>query len=327
MKATWGETFNEESEVEGGDNDNLALMAKSDTDSDSDSSDGNEDEQHEIVLVPSLAEQVSAPTLNEGMLLEIDSSNVPSEPRTSGTHVALQGMQSGEFDRSVMPPNGSPDSSMATAPTSLSPDEGSAGSPSYSSPAFVDLSTLLADIRGRYTSQGAALSASSPTKSGLAGSDFDLIESAKSPAPMSLSDSGSSDDSMPLAELKKRARKQLLFRYSQVYASKIPCVAGPASHTRAHLMVVEKPVEDGKGGPSNVAGTSGSVNDGELQKLHEEIDRLHEENKQLKTQLEKNEETAEARHNDLMTLNWSMSPLNVSSPPISPQSSLVAPNV
>ncbi|MCD9644936.1 hypothetical protein HAX54_033470 [Datura stramonium] len=40
MKATWGETSDEESEVEDGDNDNLSLMAKSDTDSDNDSSEG-----------------------------------------------------------------------------------------------------------------------------------------------------------------------------------------------------------------------------------------------------------------------------------------------
>ncbi|MCD9560736.1 hypothetical protein HAX54_019525 [Datura stramonium] len=38
MKTTWGETSDEESEVEDGDNDNLTLMDKSDTDSDSDSS-------------------------------------------------------------------------------------------------------------------------------------------------------------------------------------------------------------------------------------------------------------------------------------------------
>ncbi|MCD9639407.1 hypothetical protein HAX54_023920 [Datura stramonium] len=63
MKATWGETSDEKSEVEDGDNDNLTLMAKSDTDSDNDSS------------------EVSAPALNEGTLLETDSSNVPSEPR------------------------------------------------------------------------------------------------------------------------------------------------------------------------------------------------------------------------------------------------------
>ncbi|MCD9644784.1 hypothetical protein HAX54_033219 [Datura stramonium] len=81
MKATWGETSDEESEVEDGDNDNLSLMAKSDTDSDSDSSEENKDEQHEIGLVPSSVEQVSAPALNEGTLLETDSSNVPSEPR------------------------------------------------------------------------------------------------------------------------------------------------------------------------------------------------------------------------------------------------------
>ncbi|MCD7458035.1 hypothetical protein HAX54_036968 [Datura stramonium] len=38
MKATWGETFDEELEGEDGENDNLALMDKSNTDSDNDSS-------------------------------------------------------------------------------------------------------------------------------------------------------------------------------------------------------------------------------------------------------------------------------------------------
>ncbi|MCE3049900.1 hypothetical protein HAX54_046082 [Datura stramonium] len=38
MKATWGETFDEESEGEDGENENMTLMAKSDTNSDNDSS-------------------------------------------------------------------------------------------------------------------------------------------------------------------------------------------------------------------------------------------------------------------------------------------------
>ncbi|MCD7454252.1 hypothetical protein HAX54_024135 [Datura stramonium] len=62
MKSTWGETSDEESEGEDGEG-NLALMTKSDTDSNNDSS------------------EVSTPSLNEGMLLKIDSLNVPSEPR------------------------------------------------------------------------------------------------------------------------------------------------------------------------------------------------------------------------------------------------------
>ncbi|MCD7472957.1 hypothetical protein HAX54_014395 [Datura stramonium] len=41
----------------------------------------NEDEQHEIGLVPSSTKQVSTPSLNEGTLLETDSLNVPSESR------------------------------------------------------------------------------------------------------------------------------------------------------------------------------------------------------------------------------------------------------
>ncbi|MCD9637878.1 hypothetical protein HAX54_021419 [Datura stramonium] len=62
MKATWGETSDEESEGEDGES-NLALMAKSDTESDSDSS------------------EVRAATQNEGTLLETDSLNIPSELR------------------------------------------------------------------------------------------------------------------------------------------------------------------------------------------------------------------------------------------------------
>ncbi|MCD7471498.1 hypothetical protein HAX54_011973 [Datura stramonium] len=80
MKATWGETFNEESEGEDGENDNLDLMAKSDTYSDNGLSEENEDEL-EIGLVLFLTKQVSAPSPNEGTILKIDSLNVPSEPR------------------------------------------------------------------------------------------------------------------------------------------------------------------------------------------------------------------------------------------------------
>ncbi|MCE5166118.1 hypothetical protein HAX54_014887 [Datura stramonium] len=59
---------------------------------------------------------------------------------------------------------------------------------------------------------------------------------------VSLSDSRSSDDSVPLVELRKGARKRLLFHSSQVTASKIPCVTGPTSRTRAHRMMVEEPL-------------------------------------------------------------------------------------
>ncbi|MCD7460084.1 hypothetical protein HAX54_042817 [Datura stramonium] len=63
MKATWGETSDEESKEEEDGESNLSLMAKSDTDSDNDSS------------------EVSAIAQNEGTLLETGSLNVPSEPR------------------------------------------------------------------------------------------------------------------------------------------------------------------------------------------------------------------------------------------------------
>ncbi|MCE0481192.1 hypothetical protein HAX54_038739 [Datura stramonium] len=79
MKATWGETSDEESKGEDGES-NLALIAKSYTDSDSDSSKENEEEL-EIKLVPSSIYQISVAAQNEGMLLETDSLNVPSEPR------------------------------------------------------------------------------------------------------------------------------------------------------------------------------------------------------------------------------------------------------
>ncbi|MCD9641260.1 hypothetical protein HAX54_027351 [Datura stramonium] len=85
--------------------------------------------------------------------------------------------------------------------------------------------------------------------------------------------------------------------------------------------------EDGKGRSSIVASTSGPADDGEMQKLYQEIDHLLEENKQLKAQLVKNEETAEAHRNDLMSLDSELSPLTVSSPSISSQSPPVAPNV
>ncbi|MCD7465415.1 hypothetical protein HAX54_001252 [Datura stramonium] len=62
MKATWGETSNEELEGEDGENENLALMAKSNTGLDSDPT------------------EVSALALNEGTVLETDSVNVPLEP-------------------------------------------------------------------------------------------------------------------------------------------------------------------------------------------------------------------------------------------------------
>ncbi|MCD7465493.1 hypothetical protein HAX54_001422 [Datura stramonium] len=63
MKATWGETYDEELEGEDGENDNMTLMARSDTNSDSNST------------------KVSAQALNKGTVLEIDSLNVPSGPR------------------------------------------------------------------------------------------------------------------------------------------------------------------------------------------------------------------------------------------------------
>ncbi|MCD7471937.1 hypothetical protein HAX54_012738 [Datura stramonium] len=211
----------------------------------------------------------------------------------------------------------------------------------------------------------------------------------------------SMDDSIPLAALNKGVRKWL-FQSTKALASKIPCVAGPASRTRARRMIFEGPLtnpktfrfascqknkwpdlpcplkpldivckffgnpsrtsdskvvidvkqnhalpygfllikvfgklgvhfsslkyysiydamnyfetrgshpEGGKGGSTAVAGTSRSHEVGEMEKLYLKID--HE---QLKAQLVKNEETVVARHNDLMSLIRSLSPLTVSSP-------------
>ncbi|MCD9640536.1 hypothetical protein HAX54_025890 [Datura stramonium] len=103
----------------------------------------------------------------------------------------------------TMPSGGLLDSSMATVPTFLSHDKGSTSSPSSSSPAAVDLSTFLIDIPGRYTSQDAAPPTSSPTQSDLDGFDSAPTDNGKSPTTLSLSDFGSTDDSVPLDKLKK----------------------------------------------------------------------------------------------------------------------------
>ncbi|MCE0482363.1 hypothetical protein HAX54_041050, partial [Datura stramonium] len=92
VKGQFQGCFTCELEEEDGENDNLYLMPKSDTDFsflippresnlfvETDFQE-NKDE-HEIGLVPSSSEQISALALNEGTLLEIDSLNVPSEPR------------------------------------------------------------------------------------------------------------------------------------------------------------------------------------------------------------------------------------------------------
>ncbi|MCE0480722.1 hypothetical protein HAX54_037814 [Datura stramonium] len=101
IKATWGETSNEESEGENIENENLVLMARSDSDLDSDSTEESENE-HEIGLTQSSTERVSAPALAEGTVM-ITNSLSKQELKYSGeqtlrqwvmeTHVASQGIQ------------------------------------------------------------------------------------------------------------------------------------------------------------------------------------------------------------------------------------------
>ncbi|MCD7463353.1 hypothetical protein HAX54_050393 [Datura stramonium] len=87
IKATWGETSDEETEEEEDGKSNVALMAKSDIDSDSDSSEislsdlQENEEELKIGLVQSSTNQGSVAAQNEGTLLEIDFLNIPSEPR------------------------------------------------------------------------------------------------------------------------------------------------------------------------------------------------------------------------------------------------------
>ncbi|MCD9638140.1 hypothetical protein HAX54_021874 [Datura stramonium] len=80
MKATWGETSDKKSEGEDGENDNLALMAKSDTNTDSDSTENQSGNLRGGGLPCGRCGHVSAPTLNEGIVLETESLNVLSEP-------------------------------------------------------------------------------------------------------------------------------------------------------------------------------------------------------------------------------------------------------
>ncbi|MCE3216418.1 hypothetical protein HAX54_006437, partial [Datura stramonium] len=108
---------------------------------------------------------------------------------------------------------GSPGSSMATTHTSLFSNEGSASNPSPSSSVEVDLPSLLAYIQGRYTSKDTKPPPSSLTHSDPTGSSSTPTDSGKSPTTISFSDFASTNDSVPLAELKKGARKRLFHSY------------------------------------------------------------------------------------------------------------------
>ncbi|MCD7463472.1 hypothetical protein HAX54_050634 [Datura stramonium] len=103
-------------------------------------------------------------------------------------------------------------SSMETAPTSLSPERESDGRPSPTSSVLDNVATLIANIRNRCTSQKESIPRSSPQTSssptGLAS-----ISAANDPTPTFdfSSDTESSEDLVPLAKLKKGARKRILF--------------------------------------------------------------------------------------------------------------------
>ncbi|MCE3216530.1 hypothetical protein HAX54_006787 [Datura stramonium] len=133
-------------------------------------------------------------------------------------------------------------SSIETAPTSLSPMMGSDGSPSHSSPEVIELSSLLADIQSHYTTQepdSPSLPKNSSSQADSASLPRDVGEN---PIDITMSESESLDDSVPLASLKKGARKRLWCSTGvPTFGSKIPCVSGPASHTRAHRSDVADP--------------------------------------------------------------------------------------
>ncbi|MCD7467654.1 hypothetical protein HAX54_005204 [Datura stramonium] len=119
---------------------------------------------------------------------------------------------------------------------------GSDGSPSNSSMVEVELSSLLADIQSRYVVQEPDPPSPSLPKypSSLAGSVSLPIDGGETFVDVSLSNSESLDDLVPLASLKKGARKRLLRSTGfPVSGSKIPCVSGPVSHTRARQSNLE----------------------------------------------------------------------------------------
>ncbi|MCD7455460.1 hypothetical protein HAX54_028232 [Datura stramonium] len=98
------------------------------------------------------------------------------------------------------------------------------------------MTTLIADIRSRYTSQKESVPRSSP-QIGSSPTGSDSISTTNDPTPTSNSsfDTKSSKDLVPLSELKKGARKRILFSTKTLVCKlKLPCVLGSVSHTRAH---------------------------------------------------------------------------------------------
>ncbi|MCD7459533.1 hypothetical protein HAX54_041197 [Datura stramonium] len=266
IKATRGETSNDESEGGDGEN-NMVLMSKNDIELDNDSSEENKVEL-EIGLVPSSTYQVSAAAQNEGTLLKTDSLNVPSESRkelrnSGGTNSEIVGApnttpippMSTPLDipsspphifnvpplASMPPPNdgeigsfmvsstaGSSDSSMKTAHSSISPEDESAIGPS-SPQKEVDLSSLIVDIRGRYVLPNLAPLSSSPNWSSW--SPFSLDPKNVTVIVGSSPKYDSADDLVPLADLKKGAQKWVRSTKGHISASNVPCISGPTSHT------------------------------------------------------------------------------------------------
>ncbi|MCD7471660.1 hypothetical protein HAX54_012254 [Datura stramonium] len=205
---------------------------------------GNEDEQHEIRLVPSSAEQVNVLALNEGTLLETDSSNVSSKSRQ-------------ELENSG-----------GTIPEAVVRSEEGTGKKR-------DAHMASREHRKVCTSR------------------FGPDPSDESFAQDSLSDSASENDLVTIFALKKGARKRKLTSSQEVGSgSKNPYVFDPAFLTRARW---------------NSSYDSTAIPKPTIPKS------------KLKAQPAWNEDTAMARHQDLMALIRSLSPS------IDPSSSVAPP--
>ncbi|MCD9643888.1 hypothetical protein HAX54_031772 [Datura stramonium] len=116
----------------------------------------------------------------------------------------------------------------------LSPSVESVGNPSPTSSVPIDLETLISDIRNRYVPHESIQNSPSPTCS--APTDYTFVSgvSNNTPDTLSLLNSESEEDLVPIEALNKGARKRVLASSQAVeFVSKTPCVFGPASRTRA----------------------------------------------------------------------------------------------
>ncbi|MCD7460567.1 hypothetical protein HAX54_043835 [Datura stramonium] len=186
MKATKSETSNEESEGEDGKNDNLALMDRSDSDSNSDSTEVIPDDGWMTTVLRDILVNFFPPTDCEYLCMH----------EKMGTHV-----ESREHGKS----NPSLSSSMEIAPSSVSPEEESTGSLSPTSSASIDLSNLISDIQNRYDPHDSVPKSPSPISSSSADSASISAASDNPPDNVSLFDSKSEEDLVPIAALKKGA--------------------------------------------------------------------------------------------------------------------------